>query len=448
MAGWKRLAKATADGTSSTLSVSFDANDVIRLQIYAENTSGAGNFQIRFNNDTTANRHKTRRVYDGAGTSGNRYNDYSNTKFISYSATSALQSYMIIDVHNIDNEEHLVMGNCVESGATGAGSTGVPHTVNWMGKYTEKTPQVTSVQLITNSNNLNDKSYIIVLTTADDVVTDEKTTLTNVPIGTQYRETDTRKIYRNTIPFKDNCIAYYNFDSTSGGLVNQATTANGFTSGLGSAADGTISGATLDTTNKKLGSGCYNFDGSNDKVQTSDCSALNGATAFSISLWKNNSSTPSKSEAFINIGSDNTNNQFRMIVGGNYTTIEMWLNAVESSSKISVDCDGNGWIHYVVVWDSTQTGDSNKFKLYKNGSAQSLSFQGSNNAGDSAIQTISGGTPIIIGSLASAGVEYDGLIDDLGIWNKALSSDEISDLYNSGTGKTVDTITWKERGTA
>ena len=198
MAGWKRLASATADGSSSTLSVSFTANDVIRLQVYGQNTSGAGNFQIRFNNDTTANRHKTRRVYDGAGASG-RYDDYSSTKFISYSATSALQSYMIIDVHNIDNEEHLVIGNSVESGATGAGSTGVPHTVNWFGKYTQKTPQVTSVQLITNSNNLNDKSYIVVLTTSDDVVSDEKQTLADAtapPVGTRYEETDTRKIYR------------------------------------------------------------------------------------------------------------------------------------------------------------------------------------------------------------------------------------------------------------
>ncbi len=196
MAGWKRLAKATADGTSSTLSVSFTATDSFKLQVYGQNTSGAGNFQIRFNNDTNANRHKTRRVYDGAGTSSNRYDDYSDTKFISYSSTSALQSYMIIDVHNIDNEEHLVMGNSVESGATGAGSSGRPHTVNWMGKYTEKTPQVTSVQLITNSNNLNDKSYIVVLATADDVVSDEKTTLTNVPINSRYEEVDTRKIFR------------------------------------------------------------------------------------------------------------------------------------------------------------------------------------------------------------------------------------------------------------
>jgi hypothetical protein len=177
MAGWKRLAKATADGTSSTLSVSFTATDSFKLQVYGQNTSGAGNFQIRFNNDTNANRHKTRRVYDGAGTSSNRYDDYSDTKFISNSTSNALQSYMIIDVHNIDNEEHLVMGNSVESGATGAGSSGRPHTVNWMGKYTQKTPQVTSVQLITSSNNLNDKSYIVVLATSDDVISDEKTTL-------------------------------------------------------------------------------------------------------------------------------------------------------------------------------------------------------------------------------------------------------------------------------
>ena len=38
---------------------------------------------------------------------------------------------------------------------------------------------------------------------------------------------------------------------------------------LGSSADGTVSGVTLDTTNEKLGSGCYSFDGINDIIVAS-----------------------------------------------------------------------------------------------------------------------------------------------------------------------------------
>ena len=438
---WKLLDKQELSANNRYLEVSgLTKHNNLKVVILCTRNASQIRNDIYFDDVNSGSKYNRKRRTD------NTVSGSTNENSIDVRGDESSDRYIVLEILNWDGEEKIVWGEMINSASNASGTV---NTIQFGAKYVNKTGQIQKITCDSGtSNGFGVGSFMTVYGSVPNEITDEKTTLTNVPIGTQYRETDTRKIYRNTIPFKDNCIAYYNFDSTSGGLVNQATTANGFTSGLGSAADGTISGATLDTTNKKLGSGCYNFDGSNDKVQTSDCSALNGATAFSISLWKNNSSTPSKSEAFINIGSDNTNNQFRMIVGGNYTTIEMWLNAVESSSKISVDCDGNGWIHYVVVWDSTQTGDSNKFKLYKNGSAQSLSFQGSNNAGDSAIQTISGGTPIIIGSLASAGVEYDGLIDDLGIWNKALSSDEISDLYNSGTGKTVDTITWKERGTA
>ena len=346
MAGWKRLAKATADGTSSTLSVSFDANDVIRLQIYAENTSGAGNFQIRFNNDTTANRHKTRRVYDGAGTSGNRYDDYSSNKFISYSATSALQSYMIIDVHNIDNEEHLVMGNCVESGATGAGSTGVPHTVNWMGKYTEKTPQVTSVQLITNSNNLNDKSYIIVLTTADNVVTDEKTTIgDNVELGTRFYETDTRKIYTRkyaTGAFTPSWVERGTAGSMTATLWSCADTSAMMAGGTTSA--WTANNATQ-TWNGTSWSGASNLTASRELLDgggnASDYISVagdsGGAGSPQDDVYKWNGSSWSS-------GGTISSNSFMLSAGGD-TTDALWCGGNNGSSAISTaqTYDGSSW---------------------------------------------------------------------------------------------------------
>jgi len=37
----------------------------------------------------------------------------------------------------------------------------------------------------------------------------------------------------------------------------------------------------------------------------------------------------------------------------------------------------------------------------------------------------------------------------MGIWDRVLSTSEISELYNSGTGKTVNTaMIWIERNTA
>ena len=458
MAGWKRLASATADGSSSTLSVSFTANDVIRLQVYGQNTSGAGNFQIRFNNDTTANRHKTRRVYDGAGTSSNRYDDYSSTKFISYSPTSALQSYMIIDVHNIDNEEHLVMGNSVESGATGAGSTGVPHTVNWMGKYTEKTPQVTSVQLITNSNNLNDKSYINVLTTSSNVVTDEKDSLTNVPENTRYEEVDTRKIYRagSLDP-----VFYYKFDEASGNVINHGSVAD---------ADLTVSGLTRDvSTPSGIGNG-MSAPSNNSADYAQNTSRVNdykfmhdGTTKWSVSFWLNltsfaGSSSWTETYFFGNVWTDDNGigwvirtayqsasvGKLQVFIANN--TSSMPLNHSQSDMIPEL----NAWHHYTVTYDPSAS--SNQLTMTRDAATSGTGFAQSST--DNANWSTANPTRKVT-FFARTTSSYDGgmagKLAQVIIWKgHILTADEKTALYASGNGTTTlpSPLEWKERNTA
>jgi len=40
----------------------------------------------------------------------------------------------------------------------------------------------------------------------------------------------------------------------------------------------------------------------------------------------------------------------------------------------------------------------------------------------------------LIGAIHGGGDYMDGLVDEVGIWNKVLTSGEITDLYNSGSG--------------
>ena len=35
----------------------------------------------------------------------------------------------------------------------------------------------------------------------------------------------------------------------------------------------------------------------------------------------------------------------------------------------------------------------------------------------------------------AAGLLYDGLLDEIAIWNRALSSNEVSEIYNNGKGR-------------
>jgi len=265
------------------------------------------------------------------------------------------------------------------------------------------------------------------------ILTDEKTTLTNVPTNSRYEETDTRKIFRNTI-LKDNCIAYYNFDSTSGGLVNQATTTNGFASGLGSSADGTVSGATLDTTNEKLGTGCYDFDGTDDYVNLGTNSGLNLLSGGTICMWINYDDMTNKRWA-----GKGTNGAWEILCEGGSTDNKIKFRVNDGSVKNAIGTtvlNSSTWYHVGAVYDKS----AGEIKLYINGSLETTT------SSIGQIATISTATYF---GRNEGGNYVNGRIDDTGIWNVALSADQISALYNSGTGKTVNTANvWKERGTA
>ena len=233
MAGtWQRLVSISADGTSTTLTTSaFTAKDNLHVIIYAR-SAVAGNYQVRFNGDASggsSGNYATRRNYDGANEG-----TFQSDKFISYSATSALSSHITMDISNEASKEKLVIGESVENSATGVNTA--PNRVEFIGKCVNTSDQVTTITVLTNSgSNLTSDSYITVYGASEDTVTDEKTTLTNVPANTRYEETDTRKIWRKVTPTQ---ASYTNdFSSSTGWTLGSGHTISGnklsgtFTSG-------------------------------------------------------------------------------------------------------------------------------------------------------------------------------------------------------------------------
>ena len=256
----------------------------------------------------------------------------------------------------------------------------------------------------------------------------------NHPVNTRLEVTDTRKIYRRAI-LKDNCIAYYNFDSTTGGLVNQATTTNGFTDGLGSAVDGTVSGATLDTTNEKLGTGCYDFDGTDDYVNLGTNSGLNILNGGTVAMWINYDSMTDKRWA-----GKGSNGAWEILSEGGSGTGKIKFRVKDSGSPenaISTTVlSSSTWYHVAGVYDKS----AGKIKIYINGALEATT------SSIGQIATVSTATYF---GRHEGNNNVDGRIDDAGIWNIALSDAQISALYNSGTGKLINEAgVWKERGSA
>ncbi len=187
---------------------------------------------------------------------------------------------------------------------------------------------------------------------------------------------------------------------------------------LGSSADGTNNGITLDTTNEKLGTGCYSFDGSNDTVNlgTDLDTILTGDFSFTTWAYMPNATSSGNKTIICKPATTSWANPYHSFTiqhtGGN---IDFQTNNGSTNVNIDLAC-GQGW-HHIAVTKSGTT-----FTLYIDGTT-------------SESQTISGtawGTQDwIIGNTPYNTRFFDGDVDDMSFWSRALTATEIGKLVNS-----------------
>ena len=188
--------------------------------------------------------------------------------------------------------------------------------------------------------------------------------------------------------------------------------------------DGTVDGATY-TASGKIG-GAYNFDGTNDRINISNDASFNSLSAYSISAWIYRDGT---SDDFIfskleDSTEHNKNYEFGIESnkifllngnGGGY-------NKVLGTSTLS----SSTWYFVVGVWDGTD------IKVYLDGSLDCSPI--------SSTVVSFGTTAIALGTRQTGYAFFDGKIDEVGFWDRALTSTEITQLYNGGTGITYDSL--------
>jgi hypothetical protein len=139
---WELLGNVNGDGTSSTLdSGTIDEKDFLHI------------------NGETGSVYSTRRSYDGGGDA----TFASQTKIISYSATSSSTSYLVLDVYNATTAEKLIIGQTIDIGTAGAGT--VPNRAEYVAKFSDTSNGITSVQLNTNGSNFESEAYLQVFGT-------------------------------------------------------------------------------------------------------------------------------------------------------------------------------------------------------------------------------------------------------------------------------------------
>ena len=214
------------------------------------------------------------------------------------------------------------------------------------------------------------------------------------------------KWYSN--PPIDGIIAWYPFN----GNANDE-------SGKGN--NGTVSGAILTTDRFGDTNKAYNFDGVDDVISTTLFGPI-GNTERTISFW----AKPEAAGGYVfSYGSPSGGKMFSATFNPDFHSFKLDIHA--STKDYTKSTLFNTWHLYTIVVPNENIQYVSQAKIYVDGTlvVDNISyFQSTLN-----ILNTGNERTFLIGDTYN-NANFKGIIDDLGIWNRALTQKEITDLYN------------------
>lgn len=204
-------------------------------------------------------------------------------------------------------------------------------------------------------------------------------------------------------------VSYWKLDESSGNAADSVGSNTGTNSNVTYAA-------------AKINNGGV-FNGSSAELNIGTTSSLK-TSSFSISTWINGD-TFATNGRFIFCNQIHGNYYGWNLNIGTDSKVYLSLQSSAATKHIgSVATLSTGmWYHLVATYDGT-TG-----KIYINGTENKSEASGLTLAYEA-------GAEVMIGNRDGSTVNwFDGIIDEVGIWSRALSSTEVTELYNSGNGK-------------
>jgi hypothetical protein len=168
------------------------------------------------------------------------------------------------------------------------------------------------------------------------------------------------------------------------------------------------------------------FDGTNDFVSTALSMASRAIVTISAWVYRSNSSHNFRLQAYAT-----NSNRFGFTYGSS-TLYGVVCNGASNQWIQAASFTATGWQHFVLVFDGTQTGNSNRLKLWVNGAQPLTTFSGTIPSSLSA-----SAATMKLGGDSSGGGYATGRIDDVRIFDQALDATDIADLYASSSGRGV-----------
>ncbi len=175
------------------------------------------------------------------------------------------------------------------------------------------------------------------------------------------------------------------------------------------------------------------FDGVDDCVDAGSPSALNITGALTLSVWvRPNSSALNRGVVTkATVGGSSASDQYRIYDSGSNKFSLALENAALGSNLVvqtaSNAVPNNTWSHIVGVYDGVDTA-----KIYLNGALVNTTTIAGYGALNSSGKNFEIGNSH--GSNKCNGSVFDGSIDDVRVYNRALTATEVASLYQSGGG--------------
>lgn len=204
-------------------------------------------------------------------------------------------------------------------------------------------------------------------------------------------------------PLWNGLVAYYTADNTPNdatGNGNDLTLVNGVSYVTGIINQG------------------FNFDGVNDYAQAPIRNGFNNLDSFTLSCW---ALTASGNRILLTSNSNSSNGPSLAYWNSKLSLFKGNGALTQASSILSL----NQWYYFTITHLPYDGVTSNVF-FYINGVADGNTIYNIGSTKSPSLQ--------YVGCYSPAIARHNGFIDEIGIWERALDSTEVAELYNSGSG--------------
>ncbi|MCA9212070.1 MAG: tandem-95 repeat protein [Planctomycetales bacterium] len=210
-----------------------------------------------------------------------------------------------------------------------------------------------------------------------------------------------------TLDITSNLVAYYEFEEGSGIIAGDSTANNN---------DGTLLDSPIWTTGI-VGTGALDFSGDFDRMEAADRTDLDFSGDFSVSFWFNSTQTPTSAARLVGQSDGGTGFVFYT---DSFGDVNWFINGSGGSTTFWTTAPLDGDWHLV-----TGVRSGNDFELFIDGASAATTT--------ATVGTVSSTDVLRFGSSTPSSADYDGKLDDVRIYDRALSTPDVGELYALGS---------------